>query len=89
MSKLALVIPQKYDVAMFYEIARSIQEQVNGLSEGRLVNRYAANTAAPTTGDWARGDIVWHSEPASGGNIGWVCTAAGTPGTWKSWGTIA
>lgn len=45
--------------------------------------------AAPTTGTWARGDIVWHSSPAASGNIGWVCTAAGTPGTWKAFGTIA
>jgi hypothetical protein len=25
----------------------------------------------------------------AGGNIGWVCTSAGTPGTWKTFGTIA
>lgn len=45
--------------------------------------------AAPVDGTWIVGDIVWHATPASGGNIGWVCTTAGTPGTWKAWGTIA
>lgn len=35
------------------------------------------------------GDTVYHSAPAAGGNIGWVCTAAGAPGTWKAFGTIA
>lgn len=47
------------------------------------------NTAAPSSGTWQHGDIVWHSLPYSGGNLGWVCTTAGTPGTWKSFGTIA
>ena len=45
--------------------------------------------SAPTTGTWGAGDIVWHTTPAAGGNIGWVCVTAGTPGTWKSFGTIA
>lgn len=35
------------------------------------------------------GDIVYNSSPAAGGNIGWVCTAAGAPGTWKTFGAIA
>ena len=50
---------------------------------------YSAASAAPTVGTWARGDIVWHSEPSAGGTVGWVCTTAGTPGTWKTFGNIA
>jgi hypothetical protein len=46
-------------------------------------------SAIPTAGTWAVGDVVWNTVPAASGNIGWVCTTAGTPGTWKSWGTIA
>jgi hypothetical protein len=45
-------------------------------------------TAAPTAGTWLRGDIVWDIAPSSGGSIGWVCTSAGTPGTWKTFGDI-
>lgn len=45
-------------------------------------------TAAPTTGEWTRGDIRWNSEPSAGGVIGWVCVTTGTPGTWKEWGLI-
>ena len=37
---------------------------------------------------WGVGDIVYNSAPTAGGNIGWVCTAAGTPGTWKTFGSI-
>lgn len=46
-------------------------------------------TAAPTSGTWYRGDIIWDITPSAGGTIGWVCTTAGTPGTWKTFGTIA
>lgn len=46
-------------------------------------------TAAPTTGTWAVGDKRFNTNPTAGGSIGWVCTSAGTPGTWKTFGTIA
>jgi len=45
-------------------------------------------SAAPVAGTWAVGDIVYNSVPAPGSVIGWVCTGAGTPGTWKSFGPI-
>lgn len=43
---------------------------------------------APLTGTWATGDKVWHPAPsnAAGIPVGWVCVAAGTPGTWRSFG---
>jgi len=39
---------------------------------------------APTTGTWRVSDIVWNNAPAAGQPPGWVCTVAGTPGTWKA-----
>lgn len=44
--------------------------------------------AAPTTGTWSVGFIRYNSNPTDGSNIGWVCIATGTPGTWKPFGTI-
>lgn len=45
--------------------------------------------AAPTTdGNWQIGDRVEYTTPTAGGHIGAVCTAAGTPGTWKTFGSI-
>lgn len=46
-----------------------------------LIRRFSGS-AAPTTGTWRRGDIVDNSVPTVGQPTGWVCTAAGSPGTW-------
>lgn len=47
------------------------------------------SSAAPTTGTWAQGDVVWNNAPSSGGTPGWVCTSAGSPGTWKAMANLA
>jgi hypothetical protein len=54
-------------------------------SSGRI---QSGDSAAPTTGFHNRGEIVWNNAPSAGGKIGWVCTTAGTPGTWKAFGPI-
>jgi hypothetical protein len=46
-------------------------------------------TAAPTTGTWERGTVLYNSTPSSAGYVGWVCTASGTPGTWATFGLIS
>jgi hypothetical protein len=49
-------------------------------------------TCAPTnvTGQaWAVGKRVWNAAPATAAPEGWICTVAGTPGTWKAFGVIA
>ena len=72
-----------------YDVFKEIAVQVNNLSEGRLAARYSSLTASPTTGTWARGDVVFNSEPSELGTAGskyvithWICTVSGTPGTW-------
>jgi hypothetical protein len=42
----------------------------------------------PTAGHHAAGELVYNIAPKPGGKVGWVCTAAGTPGTWKAFGEI-
>ncbi|WP_367645853.1 right-handed parallel beta-helix repeat-containing protein [Paenarthrobacter ureafaciens] len=49
----------------------------------------APGTAAPTVGTYSVGDIIWNSAPAASGTMGWVCVTAGTPGTWKTFGSIS
>jgi hypothetical protein len=51
--------------------------------------RMISLSAAPTTGTWKRGDVVWNTTPSAGGTPGWVCVTAGTPGTWKAMANLA
>lgn len=51
-------------------------------------NRVLWGSAAPTTGAWSRGDIVWNATPANNGVSGWVCVSAGSPGTWGTLPTV-
>lgn len=57
---------------------------------GGLGNRYRQYYAptAPLTGTWNLGDRVFNSVPSVGANKGWICTVAGTPGTWVSEGIL-
>jgi hypothetical protein len=61
----------------------------------RLINFYGTlgraityGTAAPTVNTWARGDRVYNQDPTVGQPKSWVCTVAGTPGTWVSEGNL-
>lgn len=45
--------------------------------------------ATPAGGYYNQGDVVYNSAPVAAGTIGWVCTTAGTPGIWKTFGSIA
>jgi len=71
------------------QILGLVIDQVNNLTEGQVTAVQNANTAPPTTGTHQQGDVIRNSAPAelgSPGNryivTGWVCTVAGTPGTW-------
>lgn len=47
---------------------------------------HTTGSAAPVAGTWRQGDIVWNDTPAAAGTLAWVCTTAGTPGTWSAVG---
>jgi hypothetical protein len=49
---------------------------------------FMVDNSPPDRGNYKRGDIVWHSNPAPGSPIGWVCTATGSPGVWNPFGII-
>lgn len=92
MSKLAVAgqVPARYEGSIFRRILGAIEVQLNGLTEGRMAVRHFTDTATPTVGNFAKGDIVWNSAPAEAGGagskyvvLGWICTAAGSPGTFK------
>lgn len=75
------------DPALTREI-RDHAQQVNLLAEGRISAAYNAQSAAPTTGQYAVGDFVRNSAPAELGSpgskyvvFGWMATSGGPPPT--------
>lgn len=56
------------------------EQQIPGVNLG---------SAEPSAGTWAVGRRVYKIGPAAAGVEGWICVAAGTPGTWKTFGTIS
>jgi hypothetical protein len=60
----------------FYPTKLMVGETV---ANARLMSN---GTAAPSSGPHGAGEIVWNRTPASGQPMGWICAAAGTPGTW-------
>jgi hypothetical protein len=46
-------------------------------------------SAPPSTGAHTQGEVTWNSAATAGGLAGWICVVSGTPGTWKTFGTIS
>lgn len=44
--------------------------------------KVGGGTSAPTAGSWSVSDIYWNEGAAAGEPALWVCTVAGSPGTW-------
>jgi len=87
-----LVAIQK-EAAHTFTPASNIQlnNRFNGLSDAfnwRIGDPIYAS-AAPSTQTWAINDRVYNSAPGAGQPEGWVCTVAGTPGTWKAMANLA
>lgn len=62
----------------------------NGINYGvpAAYTSHSSGVSPPASGTWAIGDVVWNSSPAAGTFAGWICTTAGTPGTWKTFAPI-
>jgi hypothetical protein len=90
-SKLARIlesIPANYSRPSWVDVIKPIVTQLDALSEGRVSAYHGAMSAAPTAGDWVRGDWIKNSLPSPSSFFGWICTESGTPGTWKGFGLI-
>jgi hypothetical protein len=83
-------------VPALYEHAQHVHydQQLDALNCGYIpLGRQAARViglgiAAPTTGEWTRGDRIFNQSAAVGQPKSWVCTVSGTPGTWVSEGNL-
>jgi hypothetical protein len=70
-----------------FEQAAGDGEAGNVLTIG--TRRIGFGSAAPTTGTWQQGDVIFDTGAGSTilpASSGWQCRAAGTPGTWKQFG---
>jgi hypothetical protein len=66
------------------------REQFEVAGNIRWANKlFAVGNQAPTEGNYQQGDIIWNSNPMARAYVGWVCTAGGSPGVWKAFGSIA
>lgn len=74
-----IVVPPRQGVVAFsnYNPSGAMVNYENLIVVGRAA-------AIPTTGTYAVGSIIYNSAPTAGQPPGWICTVAGTPGTWKA-----
>lgn len=75
-----------------YDINRNTTNfisQLNPIFAKSVIKSLMYSNAIPLSGTYNVGDIVLYTSPTAGGYIGAVCTVAGTPGTWKQFGSIS
>lgn len=78
---------QGYQVVEF-NTEKEMVDYYNSHTLGTDLPLVTYGTAAPSTGTWVVGDKRINSTPTVGQAKSWVCTVAGTPGTWVSEGTL-
>ena len=77
------------NICLGTQIAHGGLRVVSGTVDGyKKWNTECLGTAAPVAGLWRLGDRVINSAPTVGQPKAWVCTVAGTPGTWVSEGNL-
>ena len=50
--------------------------------------KFEVGNKIPTIGLYNKGDSVWDDDPKPNGILGWICIRTGTPGEWRTFGTI-
>jgi parallel beta-helix repeat protein len=88
-SRLNVNTPYRAEVAFSGNSYRGTAHKAQGVNVFTREHVWYGFTAPPTAGSWEVSDIVWNVSPATGRPIGWVCTVAGTPGTWRGFGVIS
>jgi len=82
-----------YDIDQLFDISVSKSGYTTKVYEDVVIVRMtiyqgsSSGASKPTTA--VRSDLYYYTDPSSGGFIGEVCTASGTPGTWKTFGVIS
>jgi len=74
------------DIVQWGTDATSFWYQLMTLQNG--LRGFASRLSAPSSGTHLQGEVVFNANAIAGDFVGWVCVAAGTPGTWKAFGAI-
>ncbi|MBC7471643.1 MAG: hypothetical protein H7196_00040 [candidate division SR1 bacterium] len=82
LSKLQLV---EFDT--YQEAANYFRSDLYALPATKAL--IAHGDSIPIAGNATKGDIIYNTNPAVGSYTGWICTVAGTPGTWNLFGPIS
>jgi hypothetical protein len=72
-----------------YNDFTNISKPYTKVGANSVMRRVEYLSAAPTTTYHNVGDITWNTGVAAAGTPGWVCTTAGTPGTFKAMANVA
>jgi Pectate lyase superfamily protein len=77
---------QCVDFDTYQEATEYVKSDFYALPAGDPISWH--DSAIPTSGTYAKGDRIWNTNPVAGGSEGWVCITAGSPGVWKTFGSI-
>lgn len=84
------------DVIVVTGYTNALQTITGSSTTERLIQRNPGNTfsreflsaSAPAANTWKLSDRVYNTQSTLVGFAGWICTAAGAPGTWQVFGQI-
>ena len=77
---------QDSDVTGYASFPVTFENLTEGIAKASLAG-VTEGTAAPSSGTWNVGDMVYNTTPGNGANAGWVCLATGAPGAWTRLGS--
>lgn len=78
------------ETRVYRNINKNCTAEVSAPSGSMIFRRDVLHsTTAPTAGTYRVGDVSYNPTPnGTAGIVGWICTAAGTPGTWVPFATV-
>ena len=79
----------QYTASNLRGCTRLVVDDLDVMETPQRASTIPTSFASPTLYNWGVGDTVYNTAPAVGGSIGWTCTAAGSPGTWRGFGTVS
>jgi hypothetical protein len=71
-----------------YNVPSQLGTQIGQDASGNMLVQFNSFSYPAATKQYYVGDKIMATAPTAGGNIGWVCVTAGTPGTWQRFGDI-